>query len=43
MSGKPCVFCGVGWMGRWRTRDDEGVWWIVWLCKACGYQTQELE
>ena len=40
--GKPCVFCGVGWMGRWRARVD-GVWFIVWLCHACGRQTQERE
>jgi hypothetical protein len=40
--GKPCTFCAVGWMGRWRARAD-GVWWIVWLCKACGRQTEERE
>lgn len=41
--GKPCMFCKVGWMGRHRARDAQGVWWIVWLCKACGHQEQERE
>lgn len=39
--GKACTFCKVGWMGRHRARDAKGIWWIVWLCKACGHQEQD--
>ncbi len=40
--GKPCTFCKVGWMGRWRALLG-GVWWIVYLCKNCGHGEQEPE
>lgn len=43
MNGKPCSFCGVGWMVLLRCLGDDGRWWHVWYCDACGHEEWEAE